>query len=1086
MRPALLVCFLLVIPELAGGQVLGRVPFDSHPFKLYDMNGGERDTLGVYSEVMGPKGPGTLWDYEHITDGSGWNGRSFVRFRWWDFDVSGIEEQEIGFFFDGARLTPPPDGWRDGAEYFIRFRVRIHSTPVAVGGESGTTVNNKFLITNSGGVRLMLHMRSADGSACGTFDPIQYPPQDWVSMRISRNIDGPDDGYCANVPVPTAQWTHLQYSVRYGAAGSVFVKAWVNNDDYSRPTAVDATGSEWPQVGMEGRWQVGAYVSDPSAEDVSWDLMDLEVAATFDPTWAAGGENPFDVTGPDPVALTAAPLGEAAALTWNGASDPESAIAAYRVYRGTTSALKAEIATITHPALGYIDGSTSRNTAYYYQVTAVNGVGLESRLSNEVLVVTGDIPPARPTGFTAITGDAFVELEWADNVDADLAGYRLYRSTSPGGPYASVGASPLATSWFTDTSVASNTTYYYVVSAIDRAGHESPMSPEVSARPSMNLIGWWKLDEGAGTLAADGSGYDRTGTLRNGATWTAGIHGSALSFDGVDDFVNTAFTVTPPTWTVAAWVRSPAAPINAAPSGPVHRNSNFQVNWNHPDAAFRGSVALRVGSWHAASFGALEANTWYHLAGTYDGETLRAYRNGVLITSNTAPSGSPAPDTSPMRIGRHASSPNFFAGIVDDVRVYDAALGAAGIAALARFDDTPPAPPASLSANAIGQSVRLSWTAGSDHESGVTGYRIYRSALAGGAKGVIAEVPAEPGEYLDSSTAPSTTYFYQVTSLNGSGQESSTSPEASAMTGDPPPAPPNGLMAIAGNAQVALEWNENAEFDLAGYRVYRALVAEGPFQLVHSESLTARTFTDTSVSNGVIYFYRVTALDGGGHESPFSAIVNATPTVAEATMLAYWALDEAGGTSASDSSGNGWTGTLRSGATWVPGISGSGVTFDGVDDNVATTFAQDLATWTIAVWVRSPQAPHGAISSGPVHRGQNFQINWNHPDPAFRGGAALRIGRTWHSASFGTLEADTWYHLVATYDGETLHTYKNGVLVGSNEAPSGQPTAETSSLRMGREASAGNFFLGTIDDVRVYGRALTAAEVAALAEAFPR
>jgi hypothetical protein len=127
--------------------------------------------------------------------------------------------------------------------------------------------------------------------------------------------------------------------------------------------------------------------------------------------------------------------------------------------------------------------------------------------------------------------------------------------------------------------------------------------------------------------------------------------------------------------------------------------------------------------------------------------------------------------------------------------------------------------------------------------------------------------------------------------------------------------------------------------------------------------------------------------------------------------------------------------------------------------------------------VNSPAAPSGLLSTGPVHREQNYQINWDHPTPAFRGAAALSAGGAWHAASFGPLAANTWYHLAATYDGQALLAYKDGVLVTTNEAPSGNPSPETASLKLGRHALSPTYFRGTIDDVQIYDVALTAQQV---------
>jgi hypothetical protein len=195
----------------------------------------------------------------------------------------------------------------------------------------------------------------------------------------------------------------------------------------------------------------------------------------------------------------------------------------------------------------------------------------------------------------------------------------------------------------------------------------------------------WLLDDGSGTIAR-GERDQVHGTLVNGAVWTTGVIGGGLSFDGVDDYVSTLFTKNLPAWTVSVWVRSPAAPANAAGSGPVQREANFQIVWNHGDSRFRGAAALRIGgSWYPASFGSLAADRWYHLAASYDGETLQAYRDGVLVASNTAPSGPPDGETRPLLFGRSAVRDQFFAGTIDDVRIYDRALAAADITALMSF-----------------------------------------------------------------------------------------------------------------------------------------------------------------------------------------------------------------------------------------------------------------------------------------------------------------------------------------------------------------------------------------------------------------
>ncbi len=196
-------------------------------------------------------------------------------------------------------------------------------------------------------------------------------------------------------------------------------------------------------------------------------------------------------------------------------------------------------------------------------------------------------------------------------------------------------------------------------------------------------------------------------------------------------------------------------------------------------------------------------------------------------------------------------------------------------------------------------------------------------------------------------------------------------------------------------------------------------------------------------------------------------------------LVAYYALD----TDANDSSGNGFNGTLFGDPEFVEGPPGYGMAmyFDG-DDYVDTGNALDLANWTISAWVKSPAAPEALSPSGPVHREKNFQFNWNHSNATFRGAAALRVGGTWYAAKYEPAEADTWYHLTATYDGEDLKAYRDGVLITTNSTPSGPPDAETGTLKLGRHAtSATQYFTGTVDEAVVYSRALSHGEVLYLA-----
>ncbi len=229
-----------------------------------------------------------------------------------------------------------------------------------------------------------------------------------------------------------------------------------------------------------------------------------------------------------------------------------------------------------------------------------------------------------------------------------------------------------------------------------------------------SLVGWWKLDDGSGTTALDSSSGKHNGTLTNGPVWTNGHYGGAIQFDGVDDYVDTGWNDNLATWTIACWVTSSAAPSSSgAPSGPLHREGNYQINWNH-NGGWAGYLGANIGgSWMGTTFGTLEANTWYHLCGTFDGANMTAYTNGVQASTLSA-SGTPSAESSTLKLGRHAANTQYFGGLVDDARVYNRALILSEIKLVMMSSGEGPAtnPSPRDKDTDVVREVNLSWTPG--------------------------------------------------------------------------------------------------------------------------------------------------------------------------------------------------------------------------------------------------------------------------------------------------------------------------------------------------------------------------------------
>ena len=221
----------------------------------------------------------------------------------------------------------------------------------------------------------------------------------------------------------------------------------------------------------------------------------------------------------------------------------------------------------------------------------------------------------------------------------------------------------------------------------------------------------YSFDEGAGTVLGDASGHTHTGTI-TGATWTtAGRFGHALSFDGVNDWVTVVDTPNLDLgtgMTLEAWVY-PTALSGGAANGwrsvilketPGNLSYALYANAdvNRPNAFVNTGVERGV---YGTS--PLPLNVWTHLAATYDGGTLRLYVNGSQVSSRTV-GGTLVASTMPLRIGGNAAWGEYFAGLIDEVRIYSRALSPAEI----QFDMTtpigsPPPPPPPPDASSIGQ-----------------------------------------------------------------------------------------------------------------------------------------------------------------------------------------------------------------------------------------------------------------------------------------------------------------------------------------------------------------------------------------------
>ncbi|MBI3411176.1 MAG: fibronectin type III domain-containing protein, partial [Planctomycetes bacterium] len=171
-----------------------------------------------------------------------------------------------------------------------------------------------------------------------------------------------------------------------------------------------------------------------------------------------------------------------------------------------------------------------------------------------------------------------------------------------------------------------------------------------------------------------------------------------------------------------------------------------------------------------------------------------------------------------------------------------------------------PTAPANLSASAGNAQVTLTWTP----SSGATSYSIYRSTSPGGKGATLVRTGVTSTSFTNTGLTNGTMYFFQVTAVNSAGQ-SPMSSAVSAMPQAPTPATPTNFAATAGNAQVTLTWT--ASSGATSYNIYRSTTPGGEGSTPYLIGVVGTSFTDTGLTNGVTYYYQVTAVNANGQSA---------------------------------------------------------------------------------------------------------------------------------------------------------------------------------------------------------------------------
>jgi chitodextrinase len=398
-------------------------------------------------------------------------------------------------------------------------------------------------------------------------------------------------------------------------------------------------------------------------------------------------------------------------------------------------------------------------------------------------------------------------------------------------------------------------------------------------------------------------------------------------------------------------------------------------------------------------------------------------------------------------------------------------------------DTTPPSAPSGLTATASGSSrVDLSWSASSD-DVGVTGYRVER--CQGAACTSFAQVGTPTGtSFSDTGLAANTTYRFRVRAADAAGNLSAYSAIATAGTlaDTTAPSAPTGLTATAvGSTQVNLAWTAAGDdVGVTGYGVERCQSA-GCTTFAEIATPTTTSFSNTGLAANTTYRFRVRARDAAGNLSAYSAVAEATTTAAPPTpagLVGAWAFGEGTGTTTADASGNGSVGTITA-ATWTTqGRYGNALSFNGSSSTVRVASSASLnpgSAMTLSAWIR-PAASQSGWRTILQRQADAYFLTASSDAAGRSAGGGTLGGNVQYVVAPAANPINAWTHVALTYDGTMLRMYVNGTQV-ITRAAGGTVQTTTNPLWIGGNQPYGEYFQGLIDDLRVYNRALTAADI---------
>ncbi len=387
----------------------------------------------------------------------------------------------------------------------------------------------------------------------------------------------------------------------------------------------------------------------------------------------------------------------------------------------------------------YPDGLVP-GTTYYWRIDEVNDLNPDSPWQGDLWSFT--VPPRTAYDPEPAEGAEFVDpnviLRWAAGLEAES--HTVYYDTDFNDVNDATEGIPMGGTAFRPLTLAKGTVYYWRVDEFDGVDTHKGDVWSFTTIPDVpitdpNLLCWWKFDELYGDTAIDSSGYDHFGTVYGASPEVSGRVGGALYFGGdgdyvvdedAEDYLNGLGALTVCMWLRADEIGTDRGFIDC--EEPDGRDQIITMRFDKAGVYYGGTNVFKMAvmltpayEQQLESSGNLQTTEWQHVAMTWSGgEPIRFYVNGIEDT----PSGTSDPaeggvisGCTKMVIGKGGKDQGTTAGwkgMIDDVRVYDIALGEPDLGQVMRGEsDLAWAPkPANGSTQDVMHVLPLEWLPG--------------------------------------------------------------------------------------------------------------------------------------------------------------------------------------------------------------------------------------------------------------------------------------------------------------------------------------------------------------------------------------